>query len=83
MIKVVNGSGSPGVGLGSNALNKGEGSSLVHTLWLYLDLLRVEALMLQDPDFKSNIQKQKEVNCSNFYTQEMQKLLKKCPYNGD
>jgi hypothetical protein len=39
--------------------------------------------MLNDPDLIVNIEKQNEINSSNFYTQEMQKLLKKCPYNGD
>lgn len=46
-------------------------------------MFRVEIVMLDDSDLMPNIEKQKETNSSNFYTQEMQKLLKKCPYNGD
>lgn len=52
-------------------------------LWLYSDLLNVELLLLQSPNFKMEIMKRTQTNDTNFYTQEMQKLLKKCPFNGD
>ena len=50
---------------------------------LYPDLLNVEAALLSSPTFKQEVLKRDSVNQTNFYTQEMQKLLKKCPFNGD
>ena len=39
--------------------------------------------LLESPSFKKEVAKRETVEDTNFYTQEMQKLLKKCPYNGD
>lgn len=48
MKEFLNNFGSSAIGFKSKPLNK-TSSKVVHILWLYLDLLRVEALMLQDP----------------------------------
>lgn len=50
---------------------------------IFFDVLKIEASLIESSDFKRDIEKNEAPCSTNFYTQEMQKLLKKCPFNGD
>jgi hypothetical protein len=42
-----------------NASSSLSSAAVLHNIWLYIDLLRVEALMINDSTLKLNILKQK------------------------
>jgi hypothetical protein len=51
-------------------------------LWLYFELMRLELQLLECSQLKALILKRESLDPCNYYQESMQKILKKCPYNG-
>ena len=52
-------------------------------LSLFLEMIRGELLLLEQPSFQASLASRDGPNKTNFYSSEMSKLFNKCPFNGD
>lgn len=61
-------------------LQKSQPSTL---LTIFPALLRCELLLLEEQQFQQSLGHREDTQQPNFYAHEMNKLLNKCPFNGD